>query len=132
MITALFDGYCVICQSTKRVIKALDWGKRVEFLDLHAHDAVRHRYPHLDHSELMGEIHVIDEAGDLYAGFIGTRRMLREVPLGYPLWLILQLPGMMWVGKRVYAFIARNRYAVNRAFGVDLAACEDGACKLPE
>lgn len=131
MITALYDGYCVICQATRRTIKALDWGHRVEFLDLHAHDAVRARYPHLEHTSLMGEIHVIDGEGRLYAGFMGTRRLLREVPLGFPVWLLLQLPFMTPLGKRIYRFIARRRYAVNRFFGVTLQPCDDDQCRIP-
>lgn len=130
-ITAVFDGHCLICQQTRRAVRALDWGRRVEFLDLHAQDTVRSRFPQLDDAALMGEIHVIDARGKVFAGFKGTRRMLRELPLMVPLWALLHLPGMMWVGARVYGWIARNRYAINRLFGVELATCDDGACKLP-
>lgn len=136
MVTALFDGHCVICQSTRRVIKALDWMNRVEFLDLHAKTAVNARYPEMDHEAMMGEIHVITPEGRVFAGFDGTRRMLREVPLGFPVWALLQLPGMNWLGPKIYAFIARNRYAINRLFGVELdnndADCVDGVCKIPQ
>ena len=45
MITAIFDGYCVICQSTRKTIKALDWMNRVEFLDLHDAETIMKRYP---------------------------------------------------------------------------------------
>jgi predicted DCC family thiol-disulfide oxidoreductase YuxK len=139
MITALFDGNCVICQSTRRVINTLDWFKRVEFLDLHSAE-VSQRYPDLDHDDLMGEIHVIEDGGRVFAGFDGTRRMLKEVPLGFPLWLIMQVPGMPRVGRRIYGSIARNRYKINRFFGVELdetsgkqqdADCADGYCKIP-
>lgn len=131
MITALFDGNCVICQMTRRTINALDWFRRVEFLDLHT-EAVSERYPEMDHDELMGEIHVIDQQGRVYKGFLGTRRMLKAVPLGYPLWLLMQLPGMTRLGRRVYGTIARNRYAINRFFGVELGDCADGYCKIPQ
>lgn len=131
MITAIFDGNCVICQSTRRTMLMLDWLKRVEFLNLHDHDLVRERFPQLNQADLMGEIHVIAD-GTVYAGFMGTRRMLKEVPIGFPLWLILQLPGMNWLGPKIYGFIARNRYAVNRFFGVELEdSCVDGVCKIP-
>lgn len=130
MVTAIFDGYCVICQQTRRTVRALDWLKRVEFLDLHDSTALAARYPELDFEQLMGQIHVVD-GGRVYAGFQGTRRMLRELPLGFPFWLLLHLPGMNWLGERVYRFIARNRYRINRAFGVELPDCVDGVCKIP-
>ncbi len=132
MVTALFDGYCVICQSTRRTIKALDWLHRVEFLDLHDADTVLARYPDLDYDELMGQIHVVDENGEVFAGYYGTRRMLKEVPLGFPIWLLLQIPGMDWLGTRAYRFIARNRYRINKFFGVELPDCVDGVCKIPQ
>ena len=134
MITALFDGRCVICQTTRRFINALDWFERVEFLDLHHTAEVEARYPQFDHDAMMGEIYVVGD-DELYRGFAGVRRMLRETPLGFPLWLIFSLPGMGWLGPRVYAWIAEHRYAVNRFFGVDLTAeddCVDGVCKIPQ
>ena len=135
MVTALFDGRCVICQTTRRIVEALDWFNRVEFVDLHNTELVEARYPDFDHSAMMGEIHVV--AGDkVYAGFDGVRRMLRETPLGFPAWLIFSLPGMGWLGPRVYRFIAEHRYAVNRFFGVELTEeednCMDGVCKIPQ
>lgn len=134
MITALFDGHCVICQSTRRIIKSLDWFNQVEFLDLHNKPLVETRYPQLDHESMMGEIHVVAD-DTIYAGFAATRRMLKAVPLGFPIWLILQLPGMNWLGPKIYRFIATNRYAINRLFGVDLSTdddCVDGVCKIPQ
>lgn len=134
MITALFDGYCVICQSTRRIVKTLDWLNRVEFLDLHDTQQVQARYPGMDYNAMMGEIHVITPDKEVYAGFKATRRMLRELPLGFPIWLLLQLPGMDKIGVRVYRWIARNRYAVNRFFGAALPddGCVDGVCKIPQ
>jgi predicted DCC family thiol-disulfide oxidoreductase YuxK len=134
MVTALFDGRCVICQTTRRVINAIDWFKRVEFLDLHNHTEVEARYPQFDHAAMMGEIYVVAH-DELYTGFDGVRRMLRETPLGFIAWLIFSLPGMGWLGPRVYAWVAKNRYAVNRFFGVDLSTdddCVDGVCKIPQ
>ena len=138
MITAVFDGHCVICNTTRRVVNALDWFGRVEFMDLHNRAEIETRFPTLEHDKAMGEIHVFDDNGQMYAGFAGTRRMLRVVPLGVPLWALMHLPGVSnWLGPKLYKFIANNRYAINRMLGVDLehieredAACEDGVCKI--
>lgn len=135
MVTALFDGNCVICQTTRRIIKAIDWFNRVEFLDLHNKAEVDMRYPDFDHTAMMGEIHVVTD-NDIHAGFDGVRRMLRETPLGFPAWMIFSLPGMGWLGPRVYRFIAEHRYGINRLFGVELSVedecCADDVCKLPQ
>jgi predicted DCC family thiol-disulfide oxidoreductase YuxK len=92
VLTAIYDGRCLICQTTRRLVSALDWRGWVQWLDLHEHETVAVRFPHLDHARLMGEIHVIDETGQLFAGFQGLRRMLRALPVGFPLYLMLRLP----------------------------------------
>lgn len=139
MLTAIYDGRCVICQTTRRLVSALDWRGRVQWLDLHDHETVAARFPHLDHPRLMGEIHVIDENGRLFTGFRGLRRMLRALPVGFPLYLVLRLPVVGdWPGPGVYRAIARHRYRINRLLGVDLeqiereeARCDESVCKLP-
>ncbi len=137
MITAIYDGNCVICNTTRHIIKALDWFNRVEFLNLHQRHEVESRYPFMDYAACMGEIHIIDGQNRVFAGFKGTRRMLREVPFGLPLWGLLHLPIIgNWLGPRLYKFIASNRYSINRLLGVELEQvdqdCIDGVCKIPQ
>ncbi len=129
MLTALYDGDCLVCQSTCETLRALDWRKRIHFVDLHDGGDFLPRHPELTRDELMREIHVIDAAGEVFAGFAGTRRMLKELPLGVPLWLLLQLPGTDAIGKRVYRFIARRRYRINALLGNELPECADG-CQM--
>ncbi|MCY4537997.1 MAG: DCC1-like thiol-disulfide oxidoreductase family protein [Chloroflexi bacterium] len=131
MLTALYDGRCIICQSTRGTITALDWRHRVRFIDLHDRDAWQSRFPQLKDADLLGAIHVIDERGAVFAGIDATRRMLRELPLGFPLWLLLLLPGTDTVGKRLYRYIARRRYRINELLGNELPECADGGCHLP-
>jgi predicted DCC family thiol-disulfide oxidoreductase YuxK len=119
---------CLICQQTRRVVTALDWRRRIEWVDIHQRSEVERHLPDADFSDLMGQIHVLSDAATLDRGYFGTRRLLKELPLAYPVWLLLHLPGMTWLGQRIYAFIARNRYAINRAFGV--AICEDESCRV--
>lgn len=130
MLTALYDGNCVICRSTCETLRALDWLKRIEFVDLHKADDMRERFADVSRERLLSEIHVLDAEGRLYAGFAGTRRLLKEMPLGFPLWLLLHLPGCDALGQRTYRFIARRRYRINRMLGVELPDCADDSCKM--
>ena len=132
MLTALYDGNCVICQSTCASMRALDWRRRIEFVDLHESERWRGRYPELRVDELMGEIHVLDESGKLYSGFRASRRMIREVPLLLPFWLLLRIPGMESIGQRFYRFVASRRYRINKLFGRKLPHCVDESCAMPE
>ncbi|PJF38998.1 MAG: hypothetical protein CUN54_09650, partial [Phototrophicales bacterium] len=128
MTTAIYDGKCVLCNQTRRTVRLFDWFNRVEFLDLHDWETVSTRYPTLKYEDAMGQIHVVTADGQLIGGFWGMRRMMRDLPLGMPLWALLHLPGMNWLGPKLYNVIARNRYRINKFFGVDI--CEDGVCKV--
>jgi predicted DCC family thiol-disulfide oxidoreductase YuxK len=128
MTTAIFDGNCVLCQQTRRIVLALDWLNRVEFIDVQQWDKVYARYPQVDYNEAMGAMHVMTQDGQMLAGFLGVRRLLRELPLGYPIWLALHLPGMGWLGNHVYRFIAKHRYQINKWFGAPV--CDNGVCKV--
>ncbi len=59
-------------------------------------------------------------AGALLAVW-GTEVLVAALPEGY-------LPGMTALGNRIYRFVARNRYKINRLVGARV--CENGACKL--
>jgi predicted DCC family thiol-disulfide oxidoreductase YuxK len=128
MLRVAYDGQCVVCNGSRRLIEALDWLNRVEWIDLHDRAKVDALFPGLDRAAAMGQVHVRDRHQREYQGFFGTRRMLREVPLGFPLWLLLRLPGMTWLGQRIYRFIARHRYQINRLFGVPV--CADDTCRI--
>lgn len=137
MVSAIYDGNCAICLTTKAIIKALDWFNRIEFVDLHDAQHVKTLPIDVPNEKLMGEIHVVTSEGDVYAGFDGTRRLLRECVLTVPLWAMLQLPFVgNWLGPKIYQFIARHRYKINRVLGMpmqeDQLDCVDDVCKLPE
>jgi predicted DCC family thiol-disulfide oxidoreductase YuxK len=123
----LYDGMCVLCQQTLKVVRAFDWFHRVEPIDLHDWETVETRYPHLKREDLMGAIHVVAPDKTLI-GFFAMRYLARSLPAFWLLVPILYLPGMNWLGPKLYGWVARRRYQINRFFGVDL--CEDGFCKI--
>lgn len=127
MITVLYDGHCVICRQSKRIISTFDWLGRVRFQDVHDWETVSQEYPQLDFQTAMGQMHVVAQDGVLVGGFGAVHRLLRDLPLGWALWLILHLPGMGYAGERLYRFVARHRYRVNRFFGVE---CDAEGCKI--
>ena len=73
-------------------------------------------------------MHTMTSDGQMLGGFKGVRRLLRELPLGFPLWLLLHVPGVDWLGDQVYKVLARNRYRINKLVGAEV--CENGACQL--
>ncbi|MCB9438173.1 MAG: DUF393 domain-containing protein [Anaerolineales bacterium] len=128
-VTVLYDGQCVLCQQSLKVLQALDWRKRLNPMDAQNQEQVMARYPHLEYEALMGAMHVVTPVGDTLIGFFAVRYLARFLPLLWLLLPLLYLPGMNWLGPRVYAWVARRRYTINRLAGRPV--CEDGYCKIP-
>lgn len=101
--TCFYDGACGFCRRSVRILRALDWGRRLQFEDL-----TRQTDPDLVRAIALG-MPLRTPAGQLLVGFPAVRRALRRTPLGLLPALVLYVPGLSWVGEWVYAVIARNR-----------------------
>ncbi len=129
-LAVIYDGQCVICTQSKRFYSALDWFKRIEFLDLHQPETLHQRFPQISYEAAMGQMHLIAPDGSILAGFPAVKHMLKVLPLTFPVWLLLNLPGMDFLGNRAYRFIARNRYRINRWAGAPV--CDSDTCRIIE
>jgi predicted DCC family thiol-disulfide oxidoreductase YuxK len=120
----LYDGACPLCQRSVRILKKLDWLKKLHFQD--ARDT-RHLPPSevpLVPKRLLEEMHVVTpDRKHVYFGYQAFRWMAWRMPLTLPLAPFLYLPGVPWLGNKVYLWVAKNRFK--------LAPCKDGVCHLP-
>lgn len=109
-VDVAYDELCVLCNRSVRVLRALDRGGRLTF-----HGAtlgrgdVFERFPALAGADLDDAMWATDESGRAYRGFYAFRRIARALPLLWPLVPLLHVPGVPWLGERVYALVARNR-----------------------
>lgn len=121
---AFFDSECIVCQTIHTVLGALDWQHNITWVNLHDKTLVQAYLPEIDYDahydELMYEIHVKTEQRGILRGFAAARHLLGRVPLGVPLWALMWLPGVDWLGDKTYKFISANRYRVNQLFGREL------------
>jgi len=134
----IFDGQCAICQGSAALVRRLDWRHRFELLDAHGEAVVR-RFPELDRRALLGAMHLMGQAIEVIRSkgheinreeAEAVRYQVRYLPLLAWLAPIFRLPGMDWLGPRLYALVARSRYRLNRLLGRPIA-CESGTCGVP-
>jgi len=120
----LYDGDCPLCQRSVKYLRRLDWLDRLVFQN--ARDTA-HLPPSavpLDPQRLIEEMHVVTPDRRVApSGFRAFRWMAWRLPLLVPVAPLLHLPGVPWVGNRVYRWVAKNR--------LDLVPCHDGACRIP-
>lgn len=129
MTTVIYDGACGLCTSSVRLLRRLDWLGRLTYLDAQDWPTVHARYPQLDAQAVLGAIHVVTSDGRVLVGYAGVRHLLRFLPLLVWLYPVLFVPGITWVGPRVYDWVAAHRYWFNRFFGFP-AACDGGTCRV--
>jgi predicted DCC family thiol-disulfide oxidoreductase YuxK len=104
--TVLYDGGCPMCRRTVRVLRRLDWLKRLTFVDA-TDAAVRQRIaPGLTEAEVLVEMYVVDQSGARAAGYAGYLWIARVVPLLWPMAVLGPLPGVWHLGDAVYRLIA--------------------------
>src|SRR5438105_7577595 len=119
----LYDGDCPFCRRSVAILKKLDWLGRLHYQS--ARD-VEHLPPSevpLDPKRLLDEMHVLTpDRRRAFAGYAAFRWIAWRLPLTIPVAPLLYVPGVPWVGNRVYLWVARNR--------MDLVPCTDGACPV--
>jgi predicted DCC family thiol-disulfide oxidoreductase YuxK len=84
----------------------------VEFLDVHGDwAAITRHVPQLTREACLADMHGIDRAGRLHAGFDTYRALAGVLPLGWLIRPFLYVPPVPWLGRRVYRAIADRRHA---------------------
>jgi predicted DCC family thiol-disulfide oxidoreductase YuxK len=118
----LYDGQCGLCSGSVRRLRALDWRKRLDFADVRD-AAVQADHPGVDPARALARMHlVLPGNGRILDGYRAFRWMAGRLPILWPMWPWLWIPGAVPLGNRVYDWVARNRFA----FGT----CGAGACDV--
>ena len=120
----LYDGMCPLCQRGVRMLKALDWFGRLHFQNARDVANLPACDEPLDPQRLLEEMHAVTpDRKRVYVGYACFRYMAWRLPLTWPIAPLLYIPGVPWVGNKVYLWVARNRFK--------LVPCKDGACQVP-
>ena len=119
----LYDGLCPLCQRSVRVLKRLDWMHRLHFQDCRDTPNLPPSAVPLELKKMLEEMHVVTpDRKRAYAGFAAFRWMAWRIPVLWPFAPLMYIPGVPWLGRKVYLWVAKNRY--------DLVPCGDGGCQV--
>ena len=111
-VAVVYDGLCLLCIRSIRVLRAADVRKRLMFHDANDRESVFATFPMLRDADLDDAMYAVDERGRVYRGFFAFRRLAWATPFGWLLLPVLYLPGAGRVGQRAYEYVARNRTRV--------------------
>jgi predicted DCC family thiol-disulfide oxidoreductase YuxK len=119
----LYDGQCPLCLKSVALLRRLDWLGRLDYVNARDRDRLPPGAEPLDLAALLKEMHVLTPGGRVYHGFGALRWMAWRLPLLWPVAPFLYVPGVPWLGQRLYLWVARNR--------LRLVPCHGGVCALP-
>jgi predicted DCC family thiol-disulfide oxidoreductase YuxK len=109
MIHVLYDGHCGLCKKTVKMLKRLDWFKRLHFVN-YQDEAARNRVaPEITYEKLDKSMHIKWDNGKTRHGFPAMRAVTWKLPLLWPVAPFLYLPGIAHLGNAVYKEIAAKR-----------------------
>jgi len=117
----LYDGACPRCRASMAFITAGDPDRVIEPIDLTAVD-VATIHPGLTREACLKAMHLVHRDGRVEVGYEAVMTLLAWTPPSAPLALVRYLPGVSFVGRRVY-----NRIAESRPRDV---ACTDEVCGI--
>ena len=118
-----YDAHCRICARSRRAIERLGPAAELTFVDVQDPAAMR-PFPMVDRQAGLRQMFVLDPAGRLAGGYEGFLALVPALRWLRPLRPILAFGPVRAAGKRVYQWVARNRYRLGGA-----ASCEAGACR---
>lgn len=120
----LFDGFCPFCRLSMNSIRRLDWFGVLAWRSFRHPENVPETTPPLDPMRLEEEMHLIAPGnGPILHGFAAFRYMAWRIPLLLPIAPLLHIPGVPYLGQRIYLYIAKNRFG--------MIPCKDGVCTIP-
>lgn len=110
-LTVWFDGACPLCRREIALIRALDRGRRIDFIDIARGEEAS--CP-VDRATLLARFHARED-GVVLSGAAAFAAMWRAVPLLRPLGLAAQSPMVLRVLEWLYCRFLRIRPALQRA-----------------
>lgn len=120
----LYDGECAFCRKTVGIVKKFDWFGRLRYHNCRDVANIPANVAHLSPEKMIEEMHLLTpDRRRAHSGFKAVRWIMARLPLTWPLWPFMFVPGVPQIGQRVYLFIAKHRFK--------LVPCHDGVCTIP-
>ena len=121
-ISIVYDGHCGFCRRSLRALQRFDTRGAMKLYDSHDTDTIAATFPMLAGADFDDAMFAVTPDGRVFRGYFAFKRLLRYLPLTWPLLPVFYLPGVDRIGPGVYAWVARNR---NRL------GCGSEVCELP-
>lgn len=124
-----YDGHCRFCTESKGMLEQMDSSAHLRFMNVRETGLIQ-RYPMIDPALALGQMHVLNPAGQLSGGFDAILSLLpafSSLRVFHPL---LASPVFYALGHKIYKWVARNRYRLAGTMSEPAGGCENGGCRI--
>lgn len=111
-VTVWYDGGCPLCRSEISLMRRLDPGRRIDFIDVSEENGI---CP-IDRQTFLARLHA-SEDGVLLSGAAAFAAMWRAIPLLRPLGLLAKSPTILRVLEFAYERFLKARPTLQRFVG---------------
>ena len=106
----VYDGLCPLCLRTMVLLDAMDFRKRLAFVDLeHDWPEAQRALDGVTQDQARHAMHVAAPDGSVCRGFFAFRALARLLPPLWPIMPLLHAPMAASIGPRLYDLTANNR-----------------------
>lgn len=105
----IYDGGCGLCAGNLKWLYRLDTLKKFDAMPYQAKDLAQ-LFPHLNIEDCHTAMHLVFPDGRIYAGTDAFRQIFLRMPLMFLVGLLMFIPPLPWILRRLYPLLARNRY----------------------
>ncbi len=110
--TLIYDGACPICRASVQRLQARVPPHALAFLPFQSSRVLRD-FPSLDPEALEESIHLVGPGGEVSEGLDALEAVLALAPPFSWVRFFLNIPLVRPLGRRVYRWVAGNRYALS-------------------
>lgn len=112
--TIIYDGACRFCQNQIARIRALDRKRAFEFAPSQAPDLLV-RFPQLARADLSTGMRLVEADGRVHVGADAVYQISRQLfGVRWFSW-IYRIPGLRWLARLLYSWIAARRQQLGGA-----------------
>ena len=111
-LTFYYDSECPLCIRTKITITHLDWFNKINFKTVQFDSQVNPYINHIAIDSLLDNIYSVDLNGRVFSGVDTYIQVMQRIFYLFPIALLLKLPGIYYLSKKVYSYVATNRTTV--------------------
>ncbi|MEH1008488.1 DCC1-like thiol-disulfide oxidoreductase family protein [Winogradskyella sp. ECml5-4] len=108
-LTLFYDAECPLCMKTRIILSYCDVFKKLHFISVQQSINSNEQLKNFSEDELLNNMCSIDKKGNVFVGLDTYKRAFLLMPISFPLGVIMYIPGISFIARKIYNYIAVNR-----------------------